>query len=262
MPVLPYQPPRRRRKAGIKAQTFYNILYFKMPKRMYEAPTSLYNPSFKRQKTKKSRYGKSGVTARPRNNEIKVTDTTGLNQSATTSANVQDQTINLTRGTGNYNNFIGRTIEPISLTVRWEVVGGESSTFIPIGPDTNNMTRITLFQWMDASVPTANDIFERPGSDAPLSPFNVNNLDKLSILSDKVIPTYLIHTATSGSTYASNSTNHVGKIYIKKRKLKEILWTATGADTISNNIYLCFVSDSTATPHPTFTYNTRLAFYD
>lgn len=229
---------------------------------MYEPPTSLYNPSYKKQKTKKSRYGKSGVTARPRNSEIKVTDTTGLSLDATTSAGVQDQTINLVRGTGNYNNFIGRTIEPISITVRWEVVGAESSSFIPIGPDTNNLTRITLFQWMDASVPTANDIFERPGSDAVLSPFNVNNLDKLSILSDKCIATHLIHTATSGVTYASNSTNHCGKIYIKGKRLKEILWTASGADTISNNIYLCYVSDSTAIPHTKFTYNTRLAFYD
>lgn len=233
-----------------------------MPKRMYEPPTSLYNPSYKRQKTKKSRYGKSTVTARPRNNEIKVTDTTALGLFAQSAANVQDLTINLTRGTGNYNNFIGRTIEPISMTVRWEVVGGESNAFLPIGPDTNNLTRMTLFQWLDASVPTQNDIFERGGSDSPLSPFNINNIDKLSILYDKCIPTYLIHTATSGVTYATNSQNFCGKIYIKKRKLREILWTASGTDTISNNIYLCFVSDSTVSPHPSFTFNSRLVFYD
>jgi len=194
--------------------------------------------------------------------EYKVCDSTLSNAQALSAGNIEDLTQNLVRGNTALNNFLGSMIDIVSISVRIQLVAGESSTLIPVGPDTNNMTRFVVFQWLADTVPLLQDIFQYTGGFAPLSPFKQENAEKLNILADRCYSTNLVcfQQTALGTTSSGNAIND--KIYIKGRKVAPVSFRNTGVAVSSNDIYMVIVCDSAFAPHPIYTYASRITFID
>jgi len=194
--------------------------------------------------------------------EYKATDVIVQSQAVTSAAIIQDLTDNLVRGNSQFNNFVGGTIDPISITVKIQLVAGESNSLIPVGPDTNNITRIVVFQWLGDTVPLVGDIFQNTGGQATQSGWNMSNIDKLNILMDRQYATYLT-TFQSNALSTTVSGNCIAdKAYIKGRKMAPINFSQNGLVPAGNNLFFIYVADSSLQPHPTLTANIRLTFID
>jgi len=193
--------------------------------------------------------------------EYKVTDNITSNQSVTTTGIIHNCTTNLVRGTGALNNFIGNNVTPVGLQVRYQIVSGESSSIIPVGPDTNNMTRVVVFQWLSDTVPAISDIFQSTAGLAPISPWKQENLDKLNILSDRNYATWLVSYQYNSLSTTISGNAYTDSVYIKGKKLLPIQFSQAATPN-QNNIYVVFIADSTAVPHPTCSCMTRITYTD
>lgn len=194
------------------------------------------------------------------NQDYKVTDTATTNASVNITGSPISLVANLSRGSAGLNNFLGNVITPISLQLRYSVIGAESSSLIPLGPDTYNNTRIIVFQWFSQTVPAPLDIIMNTGSaGAPFSAIQINNTSKIRVLHDKMITTYLNN--FDGTT--TTSTAQTGKCYIKAKRMEPMTF-ATNASSISENgnIFIFYISDSSVAPSPTITWYSRLTFTD
>lgn len=194
--------------------------------------------------------------------EYKSTDVAVVGASSTTTAVIQSLTAFMAHNTGTLNGFIGGNIDPMSIQVRLSVIAGQSSAFIPAGPDTSNLVRVVVFQWLGDTTPGSGDIFQALTTQGVYSPWQINSLDKLNILMDKTYSTYLtcFQTGVASSTTSGNSI--YDNRYIKGRKMAPIHFNNAGNAPTGNDIYLCHISDSSVSPHPTFSYYTRLTFVD
>lgn len=193
-------------------------------------------------------------------NEYKVTDTAVIGGSCVAVGLVTSLTSNLTRGTLGLNNYIGRTLTPVSVQIRYSIVGTQTGGVIPLGPDSYNNCRIIVFQWFGESVPAPLDVIMSTNStQAPFSATQINNISKFRILHDKMITTYLNTYDGTNSTGTSQN----GKCYIKRNRLEKMSYaTNVGSGLETGGLYILFVSDSVVTPNPTFNFYSRVTFID
>lgn len=152
---------------------------------------------------------------------------------------------------------IGNKINQEVLDFNYQVQLG-SGVF---GTDTENVVRITVFEWlMDLSSesPTYGDVFVESTTSYPyLSPFNIDTKQKYRILYDK---THCLCN-TGGNPYVE-----VVNLKIKNMQ-KTIKFTGdsqagNGATLIKGNIFFFASSDSSVTPHPTFTFSSMYTYTD
>lgn len=216
----------------------------------------------KKQRLNQPKVQTQGLIYRKVRPEYKVTDVSLSTTGVTSAGYLDNLTTNLTRGATSYNNFQGNTIDIVSLKFRFNIVAGESNALIPIGPDTNNMTRLVLFQWLGDSDPLLQDVLQFTGIQGPLSPWVSQNTDKLNILADRTYSTYLtcFQTTGLGTTVSGNVIND--KIYIKGNKMLPVTFKNTGVATANNDIHVLVIADSALAPHPTMSFTARLTFID
>jgi len=187
--------------------------------------------------------------------DYKYTDFTSGPGSITTSGTILNLTANLVPGTGFKNNFIGREVTPTSLDIRYEVVGASSNVFA--AADLNNKMRVLIFQWEDSTTPSVTGIIENAAVLSPISGINYENID---VLSDKIYSTW-VNSFDATSAYG-NSNSYSTRIYVKARKLMPLTWNSGNTDFQKGTIYCLVISDSAATPNPTFSIQTRLVYQD
>lgn len=198
-------------------------------------------------------------TVRP---EYKVTDTVTVTTGVTNSATIIPLTQNLSRGTNSFNEFIGNTINPVSISVKMHLTSCQNSGLLGIGPDTNNMIRVLLFQWLGEDTPTQADIFQLGSTNSILSPLECQNYSKLNVFADRQYNFWLTVFQANGAAETVSGTSHCDQIYVKGKKIMPVSFLQSAATVNDNNIYLCIVSDSTITPHPAASIYTRLTYVD
>jgi len=215
-------------------------------------PTAI---SSRRVKPKKTHESKSYI--RSAIQEIKYTDgnyafnpnQTGTNNSILTA---------MSRGTAGFNQFVGNTITPKSLEIRYTIVGCTTNVFA--ASDIYNTTRIIVHQWNDANVPLGADILQWSGGDwAPHSPYQVESYKKFRILADIQKVTYNNNSDNSNNM---TSTCVTGKIKIPGSRMRPITFNPTTNTTNNGCIYVYVCSDSSVPPSPGIVFSTRLTFYD
>lgn len=172
---------------------------------------------------------------------------------------------NMSTGTGMKDEYVGRTITPVGLDVRLELVGSQTSTFL--GADLYNNSRILIFQWMDDATVTEAGILQSvaeglaPGFKTT-SPINFSNYNNIEVLVDENFQTFINAFEPTSGSYATSDLKFMHR-YIKGRKMREVEFDGTGgASTRKGGLFAMLTSDSTADPHPSFNLYTRLTFLD
>lgn len=145
-------------------------------------------------------------------------------------------------GQGNSNDKrLGQQINPKSILMRFDLFASDST----------NSIRLILFKWFDQASPSIATVLENT-TWPTLSPLNLTN----SRRSIKVIYDNLVSTSIS-----TEITERVGKVY---RKLAgKMNWAdGTSGSPMGGQLYLLAVSDSSAAPHPSLDFLSRLRFAD
>jgi len=119
--------------------------------------------------------------------------------------------------------------------------------------DTTNIVRVTLFKWIvnsTSDAPSSGEIYQDPSSSARivLSPFVVTKPSRFKILFDKI--------------FNLDSVSHPQVIDVIEKSIKFPISYDQGTNTGRNHVYVAFSSDSSAIPHPAFTYESFLTFSD
>jgi len=125
--------------------------------------------------------------------------------------------------------------------------------FSCIFADATNLLRVTLFRWLmnnTSDVPSTAEIFQDATGTTRtvLSPFVVTKPSRFKILYDKV--------------FNLDSVAHPQILNVTDLKLKSLVSYDTGTSTGRGHIYLSFISDSGAIPHPAFSYESFVKFHD
>lgn len=178
--------------------------------------------------------------------EYKYTDTEGSLTSIPNNGIAVNLMASITRGTGYLNNYLGARIKPTGLSVRLCMRPGDPS----------NIVRMILLQWMDQSVPSAITLLE--SSSNWLSSIETSALSKCNVLYDS---TWVLNNQYATAQSYSEQLP-VKAIYIKGKKMFPIEFDNTGDTIIKGCLYMFLISDSGATPHPTFSRYTRVTFAD
>jgi len=233
-----------------------------MPKRPLSSTQNIKMPSAKRQKAGVPRVVSQALAYRKVRPEYKVTDVSVIGANSTTTATIQSLTAFMVHGSGTLNGYVGGSIDPQSIQVRLASTAGESSAVIPIGPDTSNNVRIIIFQWLGDTVPVGSDLFQSAGAGATYSPWNISNIDKINVLMDRTYSHYLTCYQETAVTTTVSGNHIMDKAFIPGRKLAPISFNSGGTASTGNDVYICHVSDSSASPHPTVSYYTRLTYID
>lgn len=150
------------------------------------------------------------------------------------------------QGTGDTQR-IGDEIKVNAIQIRFQAIAG----------DTTNYLRIIVFQWIpnDAAVPAIGNILNSQGGSVPYITAFYNN-DTLGnnyiVLCDKV---YSL--SQNGSNYAIQRNMYCPMKYAKK-KVQFDAATTQG----QQKFYVLAVSDSTASPHLSFAFISRMTYTD
>lgn len=188
----------------------------------------------------------------------KVTDTNNAG-SITSTGTILNLQANLVTGTGYKDNYIGRKVTPIGLSVRFDLAGAQSNVFA--GADLNNFSRLLVFQWMDNTTPTVATVLETiVGGAIVLSPILMANYNNIQVLVDKTFPTWVTYYDSSSGYSASNGYNEVR--YVKGKKMVPLEFTTSTVVPVKGSIWALLVSDSAIAPSPAYTLYTRLTFLD
>jgi len=163
----------------------------------------------------------------------------------------------LARGQGGLNNFIGNTITPKLLEIRYTIAHCTTTTFAPA--DIYNTWRIIVFQWMDESIPTSLDVVQYTGQFCTHSPLAIESRKHLRILGEHNKVTWI---ANSDNGNNSTGTCHQGKFKIPGSKMRQLQFAINSNTCINGNLYLFVASDSGFSPHPSIIASARLTFYD
>jgi len=233
-----------------------------MPKRKLSSSQMIKSPTAKRQKAGVPRVVSQALAYKKVRPEYKVTDVSVIGANSTTAATIQSLTAFMVHGNGTLNGYVGGSIDPQSIQLRVATSAGESSSIIPIGPDTSNNVRVIIFQWLGDSVPTGPDLFQSAGAGSTYSPWNISNIDKINVLMDRTYGHYLTVFQDNAVTTSVSGTHSVDKVYIPGRKLAPISFNSGGTAVTGNDVYICHVSDSSASPHPQVSYYTRMTYID
>jgi len=220
-----------------------------MPKRARSASISS-----RRVKPKTKHESKSYIRAAIQ--EIKYNDC-NVTGSPTEAGGCTNLTQVLTRGDLGLNNFVGNTITPKMLEIRYTIAHCTTTTFAPA--DIYNTWRIIVFQWMDDSTPAPGDVVQYTGQFCTHSPHSIDSKKSLRVLGEHQKVTW-INNSDSGNN--STGTCHQGKFMIPGSKMRPLQFAAQSNTCINGNLYLFVASDSGFSPHPTIIASSRLTFYD
>lgn len=148
----------------------------------------------------------------------------------------------------------GDSVMPVYLRVKGSCHGADSS----------NVMRVILIRWHpdSASVgdPALTDILQSTilsTTNAPYAPYIHDKRNQFTVLSDR---RYTLMGSVDSSKYISSFDI---KVNLKRRKLmKKLIYTASDGTTGTDQIYICALSDSTATSHPAIAFTSRLSYTD
>lgn len=149
---------------------------------------------------------------------------------------------NLARGDNSLNNFRGDSLTPLSLKLRYGLLGN----------DQPQAMRVIIFQWFQSSVPSVAGVLDTPNTflGTPLAPYSDKQFDNrktYKVLYDK------LHGLTNTGAGDQNIF-HVEDVFLPMSAFKNIEFVFNSASPQTGGIYLCVVSDSAAVPHPSITY--------
>lgn len=119
-----------------------------------------------------------------------------------------------------------------------------------LGSDVNNLVRLVVFRWNEATVPALADVFESPSTYGVHSPMKHDTRNLYHVLYDKLfsfIPD-------------SGSYQHVMQMRLSVPK-QQVRFVAAGT-TGSNKLYVGIISDSVAVPNPEYRIVTKIWFHD
>lgn len=150
------------------------------------------------------------------------------------------------QGTGDQN-YLGQTITPVSLTLRYGVLAATA--------DVTNFVRVSIIQWKGippaAGIPSqVYDVGPLGTTLQPFNGFNPRTFDSFTVLYDKT-------TAVS----AQGPACVCEKAHIK-RKLRPIRYSDGAGTTSDGAIYFLYSSDSGVIPYPTLNFQMYTWFKD
>lgn len=247
-------------------QEYYPLGYITHPpesriRRMSKRARSTSTTSKGASKTKKRRtstkLNQIQLLHAPRN-EVKAIDF--ANSTTITNAGVVVSSLaSYTQGVNYFGNFIGRTLQPVGLDMRFHLVGPGQATGGAV-TDLFDCVRMLVFQWMDDDVPTISGILQTLNTNSPILMDNYNNIN---VLVDKLFPLWVTAFDATATTGATCFKNYSDRIYTKGKRMVPIeMGTAAGTKFQNGGVYLAFICGSTTAPHPTISYDLRLTFRD
>lgn len=147
----------------------------------------------------------------------------------------------ITQGTDDVQ-YIGKKITPIYVHIRGRIAA----------VDGINVMRCIVVQTKTNNVPTLAGILQSVGNvRAPYAAYERQFNDQWNILVDR--------------TYIMDGVNAVSLLFsvkISGKRLRKIAFTNSTGTIEKGAIYMCWVSDSGVTPHPTMEYYARLTYTD
>lgn len=188
-----------------------------------------------------------------RNHETKYRDYTFSNVSITSTGSSVGLPFDVPQGNG-VNDRNGNQYKLFGLNINYEVEIA----------DTTNTVRFIIYQWKSLStsapLPSLSSVLNVGPSSAidVYSSYNEDSQKDITILYDRIHT--LIGNGTTNYPYTAKSLQHVRKNISLKRCRKIVNVDINGQGT--NRLFLIYLSDSSASLHPTFTMNTRLMFKD
>lgn len=153
-------------------------------------------------------------------------------------------TSNLTRGDGAVDQFTGNLLRPSML----RIIGTWSTG------QTHNTCRVIVFQWLDASLPTAAGIINVTGSPlAPFSPLLWANVHKIHVLYDEVTTLFPVAGSFSAASFNCRLMNCFKTIEMP-----------TGASPVPQmaGLYILAVDDDLVPAFPQLVFQAELRFTD
>jgi len=168
-----------------------------------------------------------------------VTQNGGIDYNGT----IFSATAALVRGDDAVDQFTGNVIRPFRLVIRgvWDT------------NQTYSSCRFIVFQWLDASVPTAPGILQTTGSqNAPQSPLKWTNVHKIHVLYDErtvLAPVAGSHMAGMFNCMLTNC-------------FRNIQFPVGGTAPQMNGIYMLAINDDGAPAYPQLLFHTELEYTD
>lgn len=174
--------------------------------------------------------------------ETKYCDTSLLAQAVDyTDGKVHSFTSGLLRGTTE-SNYLGDKIIPVGLHCKIQLTRSDST----------QLFRIIIIQNKAGGVPLLGTLLQNISSlTTPLSLYDVDYEDTYRVLYDRLISMDSIRNTTMAFT-----------IKIGQKRLRRIAFNDGSGTLEKGGIYLCIISDSAVTTHPTIDLRSRLYFKD
>lgn len=212
----------------------------------------VFTPKRDKRQPKRRRIVKSsvqGLIASSRS-EAKVIDFFD-NISPTSAGIVRTSVSSFSSGTGYRNQFVGRTLFPISLDIRLQIVGPGGA----VAPtDQFDSVRLVVFQWMGNLAPTVATVLQTASN---ISPILEDSKNDLNILADRMYPLW----CTSALTNFNSWNSYMERIFIKGRRMVPINMNSTPV-FVSGGLYYLAIANSAAAPVPQVGITFRITFLD
>lgn len=157
----------------------------------------------------------------------------------------------LTRGSFGLNNFLGNTIKPQAITLKYFCVSSQEA---------HEGIRIIIFQWFDSEAPSTGGVLQTDTTNTALvSPTLVTNKSFIKILYDKthILSINAYEGGTRGDAYIDPVT-----VYIPGKRLRQVRYNSGSNAVQDGNIYLLAVSNDTALGTVNLTMYSRVTFSD
>jgi len=145
-----------------------------------------------------------------------------------------------------------------SIKMRFEIVNS-----LGVGSDTYNNFRVCIFQWHPNSTPAATDVFIPGPTGVPdcWSTYGHDRRHEFTIIYDEIFKTVgNAQAATTPNTSAITTGVQDRAVSLRFAK-KKCSFVGAGV-TATNLFYLALVSDSSAIPHPSITYQMKTFYRD
>ena len=233
-----------------------------------QSSSGLRKPAFKRQARIVMRRGRKPALTRTqrmeiqrmvhRNIELKYfAFNSGLGSAIGSTMNISPAPFLVPQGTTD-SSRIGDELTWVSMKIRFEIVNS-----LGVASDTYNNFRVCIFQWHPNSTPAATDVFIAGPSGSPdvWSTYGHDRRHEFTIVYDEVFKTVgNAQAATTPNTSALTTGVQDRSISLRFAK-KKCSFVGAGV-TASNLFYIALVSDSTAVPHPTISYQLKTFYRD
>lgn len=166
---------------------------------------------------------------------------------STSATSIFDLTNGIARGTAE-NQYIGDSIMPTHLRIRWVVEGS----------DEFNTIRVMVIQNKAGGIPIGPTLIQSSGTQiSPISPYDTSFNETYRVLFDE------FYTTVSGPFRAVPTSTSVisGDIRIPAKKFHKINFTTGGVLSVGG-LYIIFTSDSAGAPDPSGKFYSRLYYKD